>query len=182
MGTPNKITQSIIYLLLLILYTSLSILFTYKYGNSKDGNEAAENAKATGKTLSRGVLVISWKTYIKSGKQHYTDKAVDVTVEIYKLSDKETEGLSSKNGKFKDNLELEARYLIYISKAGYETKMIAFSTYGVVKGQNHTLYFDVLLEKEGKAHYDLTSPLYYVTYNSKRNLFIYQKYRKRHAA
>ncbi len=182
MGARNRIAQIIIYIFLLTIYTTLSILFSYKYGKSEDGSEVARKAKTTALTLSKGVLVISWKTYVKSSKQHYTDKANDVNVEIYKISDKETEDISSKNGKFKDCLELEARYLIYISKAGYETKIIAFSTYGVVKGRQHTFSFDILLEREGRAHYDLTAPLYYVTYNSEKDRFIYQRYSKRHAA
>lgn len=182
MGAKNKILQVIIYIFLLTVYTTLSILLSYKYGRSEDGTEAARKAKTTAEALSRGVLVISWKTYVKSGKQHYTDKADHVNVEIYKISDKKTQDFSSKNGKFKDCLELEARYLIYISKAGYETKVIAFSTYGVVNGDEHSFSFDILLEKEGRAHYDLTAPTYYVTYNSKQDKFIYQRYRKHHAA
>ena len=123
-----------------------------------------------------GKLRLHCKSYIKSHRPSYTHRARKVTVECVNLADNSSVIYVSRSGKLSIEFKLDARYLVYVSKEGYETKMLAFSTKGADPTHVYQFDFDLLLEKSGKAKYDEYTPSIYIVYNKSHRLFLYKRF------
>ncbi|MBL4658185.1 MAG: hypothetical protein JKX73_09310 [Flavobacteriales bacterium] len=125
---------------------------------------------------AHGKLRLSFKTFVKNIKPSYTRRARRVTIECLDLSDNSHTIYDSKNGIVTLEFKFDARYLVYISKKGYETKMLAFSTKGANPIEQYQFEFDLQLEKPKNATYDEFTPSIYIVYNRTHSLFLYKRF------
>ena len=126
-----------------------------------------------------GNVGMECKAYIKGRKFSYTRRARRITVECLDLMDDSHRIYKSKSGKIDLRFKLETRYLVYVSKEGYQTKLLAFSTMGVEPTATYQFDFDLTLEKSGKASYNENTPSIYVVYNPMHRLFLYRRFLSR---
>lgn len=131
---------------------------------------------------AKGKLKLNCKAYIKNIKPSYTRRARKVTVECINLIDNSHTVYNSRSGTIKMEFKLDTRYLVYISKENYETKMLAFSTKGANPIAQYEFDFDLQLEKSDRATYDEFTPAIFIVYNQRQKLFLYKRFYNKSAS
>ncbi|PCH65381.1 MAG: hypothetical protein COC01_09760 [Bacteroidetes bacterium] len=119
-----------------------------------------------------GLILLLCKIYTEDVKLHYSDKATGVTVKVEIINEKESNIYAVRsNGRFTTELELNKKYMISISKKGFETKCFKISTKKVFTNDRQYLAFNILLKKEKAANYDRKHPVASIEYNDVSNNF-----------
>ena len=143
------------------------------------------------KKPAKSVIIVKCKIYTGSGYLHDLDEANNVIITMVKMNDgisrvnyelialsieavkeeKSTGDVIAKFGRYKLELDLNERYIIYLSKKGYETKSFEFYTVGADPDCKYIFFADITLIKEGEADYDGEFPVAYVEYDELNNGF-----------
>ena len=160
--------------ILVISYAILWLISTFSAVASSDSLSISPEPSKFYK--NPGKLLLDCKTYVKGHKPNYTHRARHITIECVNLTDKKTIVHISKSGKATLSFKLDTRYLVYVSKEGYETKVLAFSTKGANPTAVYEFDFDLMLEKVGIAKYNERTPSIYIIYNRMHRLFLYRRY------
>ena len=166
---------SVVWIAVLLFYSALfGLLLTSNTIANTDS--LSMPIETRGLYKARGKLVLDCKTYIKRYKPRYTHRARQITIQCINLSTDSRKTYESKSGKLDLVFAIDTRYLVYVSKDGYETKMLAFSTKGADPTETYKFDFDLLLEKSGKATYDEFTPSTYIVYNRLQRMFFYKRF------
>ncbi|MFH1321154.1 MAG: hypothetical protein ABII90_10935 [Bacteroidota bacterium] len=131
-------------------------------------NINAQNGK------SKGNIILKGKTYVRISYPYDIDYAYNVIVTIVNIEENKTTDFTKKYGRFRKELEPDQKYMIYISKEGYETKSFEVSTAGAVPEYKYLLNFDIILKKKEIADYNSKFPVLCVNYNGQYNYFVYK--------
>jgi len=127
-------------------------------------------------TKNRGVIIFKGKVVTEGDDSLKLVYVEDVIINIVMSGrgvEKKSYDFTEKHGGFREELELNENYDIFISKEGYETKYFKFSTLGAAPDSKYSFFADVLLKKEGEA-YDYTEehPIIHVDYDESDDAFV----------
>ena len=146
------------------LYVGIFLMVLLCSSANAQRNRTTGNIIFKGKVFTAGfdslklVYVENVSIHIIMSSRGVEQKSIDVT---------------ERHGVFKEKLELNESYDIYISKQGYETKYFKFSTAGADPDSKYSFFAEVILKKEGEAYgYTEEYPVTHIAYDDSDDAFV----------
>ena len=98
-------------------------------------------------------VILKLKVYLDS-KHPYSDMTDNFNLRVDEIIDRSITESTIKSGRISMELKLNKHYIIYLSRNGYETKSLVFSTVGARIASKNIFHADVILRRIGDEEYN----------------------------